>query len=139
MAEKKKFVSLGIKLSEELDEVLKKPKKVSFESLVIGHTFIIEDVGEVKGFPKKAFWCAFCGGRGKKYIVLKREDGVRVKVGHSCVEKAGYNKDDIKKFLFDKANPNDAEVEFVKEHKKILEEPEGDALDAEIQKILNQL
>lgn len=58
-----------------------------FTNLVAGHTFYIVDAGKTPD----GLWakCAFCGMRLKYWVAIKREDGIRVKVGRDCLERAG--------------------------------------------------
>lgn len=60
---------------------------MKFTKLVAGHTFYIVDAGKTPD----GLWakCAFCGQHIKYYIAIKREDGIRVKVGRICLERAG--------------------------------------------------
>ena len=114
-----------------------KLKKIPFEDLVIGHKFKIIDVCSL---PKgEHSWCDFCGGRLMYYVLLKREDGKKVKVGMSCVEKAGYNRQDAEAFLEAKENPD----EVVKEQKNVSSntphQSKNDVLDDDIRDILDNL
>lgn len=65
------------------------PERESFEKIVTGHKFEVVGTGVIKDYPKEAFWCAFCGGRGKNYVAIRRDDGRTYKVGKTCVENLG--------------------------------------------------
>jgi len=58
-----------------------------FTNLVVGHTYYIVDAGKTPN----GSWakCAFCGQHIRYWIAIKREDGVKVKVGRICLERAG--------------------------------------------------
>lgn len=60
---------------------------VKFTNLVAGHKFDIVDAGKTPEGSK--FKCAFCGVTGLYWVAIKREDGVKVKVGRTCLAKAG--------------------------------------------------
>ena len=64
-----------------------KPPKQSFEEIVTGHKFKV--VKEGKTEEGSHFWCAFCGGRGKNYIEIVRDDDKKYKVGRNCLSKVG--------------------------------------------------
>jgi len=52
---------------------------MKFTNLVAGHTFYIVDAGKTPD----GTWtkCAFCGMRLKYWVAIKREDGIKRKVG----------------------------------------------------------
>ena len=60
---------------------------MKFTNLVAGHTFYIVDAGKTPD----GLWtkCAFCGTLLKYWVAIKRDDGVKVKVGRTCLERAG--------------------------------------------------
>lgn len=58
-----------------------------FTNLIVGHTFNLVSAGKTPDGSK--FKCAFCGVTGRYWVSIKREDGVKVKVGRTCLERAG--------------------------------------------------
>jgi len=67
--------------------VVLQSQHTKFTNLVVGHKFYIVDAGKTPN----GVWakCAFCGMRLKYWIAIKREDGVKVKVGRICLERSG--------------------------------------------------
>lgn len=66
---------------------MEKSQSMRYLDLVIRHTFEIVDAGKnPDGMRSK---CAFCGQYIKYYIAIKRDDGIKVKVGQFCLERAG--------------------------------------------------
>ncbi len=66
---------------------LEKSQMEKFTDLIAGHSFEIIDVDKTP----KGKWCkcAFCGQYCKYYVLLKRDDGVKVNVGRTCLNRAG--------------------------------------------------
>lgn len=60
---------------------------MKFTRLVAGHTFELADAGKTPEGSK--FKCSFCGGLGYYWVAIKRDDGVKIKVGRTCLERAG--------------------------------------------------
>jgi hypothetical protein len=58
--------------------------KKNFEDLVVGHTFKIEEAGRTDRFQ-----CAFCGVYGQNFVSIRRDDGLLLKVGKTCLRKIG--------------------------------------------------
>lgn len=64
-----------------------KAKHSCYEDIVTGHKF--ELVGNYYMPEDEYTWCAFCGGRLKKAIEIKRDDGKKFKVGETCLGNVG--------------------------------------------------
>lgn len=60
---------------------------MKFTNLVAGHTFELADAGKTPDGSK--FKCGFCGMTGRYWVAIKRDDGVKIKVGRTCLERAG--------------------------------------------------
>ena len=70
-------------------------KRPSFEDIAIGHTFTLIGAGRMK--EGDYYWCAFCGGRGKNYYEVRRDDAPTYKVGETCLRLVGLAKRDLPK------------------------------------------
>jgi len=62
-------------------------QQMKFTKLVAGHTFELVSAGKTPDGSK--FKCEFCGVTGRYWVSIKREDGIKVKVGRTCLERAG--------------------------------------------------
>jgi hypothetical protein len=65
------------------------PEREPYEDIVTGHKFHVVNTGTIEGYPKEAFWCAFCGGKGKNFVRIKRDDGKDYLVGKTCLRNVG--------------------------------------------------
>lgn len=72
-----------------------KGKRPSFEEVVVGHTFKLIGAGRIE--EGNYYWCAFCGGRGKNYYEIRRDDASIFKVGERCLRLVGLAKRDLPK------------------------------------------
>lgn len=88
MSKDEKLVNL------ELGQV-KDGKRVPFDELAVGHTFTLTGAGRMP--EGENFWCAFCGGRGKNFYDVRRDDGCKLKVGERCLGLVGLAKRDLPK------------------------------------------
>jgi hypothetical protein len=70
-------------------------KRVPFEEIAAGHTFKLRGAGRAK--EGEHFWCAFCGGRGKNYYEVERDDDAKYQVGERCLGLVGLAKRDLPK------------------------------------------
>lgn len=62
------------------------PKK--FADIIVGHTFAYVESGQIpKDQPK--FKCSFCGGEGRNWVKIRRDDGVEYLIGNTCLTKVG--------------------------------------------------
>jgi len=114
----------------------KKPERIPFLELVTGHSFEVTDMGKM---PKdEYFWCAFCGGRGQKFIEIKREDKKKFKVGGRCLGRIGLSKKDAPQDLLDSKHPHTVPVEAVNGN-NTPPSKEKDILDDEIEDLLKSL
>lgn len=113
-----------------------RPDRESYEKIVGGYKFEVVGVGTTKDYPKEAFWCAFCGGRGKRFIEIKRSDGTHYKVGETCLGRVGLvipisKEDNVSLVKVDALKP--------KSGSKPPVEPVHDPLQDEIEKLLKDL
>jgi len=62
--------------------------KPTFAEIIYDAKFEVVGVGDM---PKgEHFWCAFCGGRGVTFVLLKRlNDNTTWKVGRTCIGRVG--------------------------------------------------
>jgi len=112
-----------------------RPDRESYEKIVGGYKFKVVNVGTVKDYPDEAFWCDFCGGRGKNYVTIRRSDGNHYKVGERCLGRVG--------LVIPVSAEEDVslvKVEAVKPKKgKSPVKPTHDPLQDEIEKLLKDL
>jgi len=52
-----------------------------------GHDFYLIGLGSMP--PGEHFNCKFCGGPGRHFVLLRRDDGIEVKVGRDCLKRVG--------------------------------------------------
>lgn len=64
-----------------------KGKRPSFEDIALGHTFKLIGTHSLEGDER--FHCAFCGGRGRHFCLIERDDGENYQVGASCLQRVG--------------------------------------------------
>lgn len=113
-----------------------KPPRESFEKIVTGHAFKLLGRGVM---PEGShFWCAFCGGRGKYYVEIVRDDEKKYKVGANCVSKVGL----VPPPKEQKKKTKGGTVVHVVNGDAVVEPPKTEnekALDDEIDSLLNSL
>ncbi len=61
--------------------------KLNYGDTVVGHTFSLD--GEGKLIKPEKFYCALCGTPGQHYILVRRDDGLVIKLGKTCLRKVG--------------------------------------------------
>ena len=84
-----------VKLTELEELSLGESKRVTFEEIAQGHTFTLSGAGRAK--DGEHFWCAFCGGRGKNFYEVRRDDALKYLVGERCLGLVGLAKKDLPK------------------------------------------
>lgn len=110
--------------------------KPSFEEVI--HDAKFEVVGAGTMPEGEYFWCAFCGGRGIHFVLLKRlTDNSTWKVGHTCIGRVGLElPKSVKKVVIkrevEKKTPKVVEKKTkLKSKEKVAEEPKADKLKKE--------
>lgn len=125
-----------INLKEKASSKPKKPERIPFLELVTGHSFCVTDVGSMP--EGENYWCAFCGGRGKHFIEIKREDKKKYKVGKRCLGKVGLTMDDAPEKVLLAKHPDAVPVEALNGN-HAPSPPKEDILDDEIEALLKSL
>jgi len=93
-----------------------KKKKESFEDIVYNATFEIDGYGRM---PDKAhFYCSFCGGRGKNFVRIKRNDGELFRVGMTCLSRVKLELPVVAKKFFSSKGLKEEQREWKQEKKK---------------------
>lgn len=116
--------------------------KPNFEEVI--HDAKFEVVGAGTMPEGEHFWCAFCGGRGIHFVLLKRlTDNSTWKVGNTCIGRVGLTlPKSVKKVVIkrekkpvkvaeEKAKSKPKEKEAEEPKKKEAEEPEVEKLKKE--------
>jgi len=107
----------------------RKSKRISFADLTVGHSFVILHTGKMP--EGKWIWCAFCGGRMKYFVELQRDDGVKMKVGKTCVGKV-----EITNTTWQQVDDKGKKVEAKKAEKKKMTK---EMFNEELKKLLDKI
>lgn len=111
--------------------------KPNFEEVI--HDAKFEVVGAGTMPEGEHFWCAFCGGRGIHFVLLKRlTDNTTWKVGNTCIGRVGLTlPKSVKKVVIKREVEKKAPVKVAekkaksKSKEKVAEEPKVDKLKKE--------
>lgn len=118
------------KKNEKLVGLDLESKREPFEEIAVGHTFKLNGAGRAK--EGDFFWCAFCGGRGKNYYEVERDDSATYQVGERCLGLVGLAKRDLPK-------PKPKKVVRLKKKAVKEEMPEDDFSAEALDRLLENL